>query len=65
MKVTGFKNGVIRLLRAYTSLSVVILFLCVSLPAYATDWQITGYLPQHVPAGRVDNKVTINGSFSG
>ena len=65
MKVTGFKNGATRLIRAYTGLSVVILFLYVSLPAFATDWQITGYLPQNVQAGRIGNKVTINGSFSG
>ena len=65
MKVTGLKKGVIRLFRAYIGLPVVILFLCVGVSAFATDWQITGYLPQNVQAGRIGNKVTINGSFSG
>ncbi len=32
---------------------------------YATDWKITGYIPQNVAANKAYKTVTINGSFSG
>jgi len=31
---------------------------------HATDWQITGYIPQSVSVGKAYKTVTINGSFS-